>query len=64
MRMVRLMRLKDFMPSALLPERAITHGGMGKAAAANWEYAHVRTADELGDEIDNDEIHGVKNAGI
>jgi hypothetical protein len=65
MRMVRLMKLRAHGDeySTLLPERAITHGFMGATAAANWGYAHIRmTADELTDNIRNDEIHNVRHA--
>ena len=64
-KMIRLMKLKDDLQSSLLPsllpERAITHGNMGRVAASNWELAHIRTPLESDGNIHNDEIHNVRN---
>jgi hypothetical protein len=63
---IRLMKLKDHLQSSslpsLLPERAITHGNMGRVAASNWELAHIRTPLEADGNIHNDEIHNVRHA--
>ena len=61
--MVRLMRLKAFGATTLMPEAGVTKGGMGEEAQSKWKYAHIRQAfDDSDDEIHNDVIHGVVNA--
>jgi hypothetical protein len=61
--MVRLMRLKEFDKFGLMPERAVTHGGMNEEARSKWKYAHIRQyLLDLNYEIHNDVIHGVKHA--
>ena len=63
--MIRLMRLKAFDTSPLMPEAGVTKGGMGEEAQSKWKYAHIRQAfDESDDEIHNDVIHGVRDGNI
>ena len=60
--MVRLMRLKAFGATTLMPEAGVTKGGMGEEARSKWKYAHVRQELDLHYEIHNDVIHGVVHA--
>ena len=60
--MIRLMRLKAFGATTLMPEAGVTKGGMGEEAQSKWKYARIRmTFDGSDDQIHNDEIHGVKH---
>jgi len=61
MKMIRLLRLKGFDRSPLMPEAGITKGGMGEEAQSKWKYAHIRQELDLHYEIHNDVIHGVKH---
>ena len=60
--MVRLMKLKAFGATTLMPEAGVTKGGMGEIAQSKWKYAHIRQELDLHYEIHNDVIHGVVNA--
>ena len=65
MKMIRLMRLKkEFEKFGLMPEAGVTKGGMSEEAQSKWKYAHIRQELDLHYEIHNNEIHGVKDAGI
>ena len=59
--MVRLMKLKAFGATTLMPEAGVTKGGMGEEARSKWKYAHIRQELDLHYEIHNDVIHGVKH---
>jgi hypothetical protein len=62
MKMVRLMRLKNNLPCALVSEGAVKNVAMNAAVAARWERAHMRRVfDDSDTEIHNDVIHGVKH---
>jgi hypothetical protein len=65
MKMVRLMRLKNNLPCALVSEEAVKNVAMNAEVAARWERAHMRRVlDDSDTEIHNNEIHGVKDDGI
>lgn len=62
MKMIRLLRLKGFDRSPLMPEAGITKGGMNEEAQSKWKYAHIRMPFDYSDEsIHNNNIHGVVN---
>jgi len=63
MNIIKLMKVKGRVRSAMLPERAITHGYMNEEATSKWEPAHIRAVSSwsLNHEVHNNEIHGVKD---